>query len=119
MGKENSRTHEEASRRGQQKGCSQSKNLYTGAQCSRLHKGELKELLLAIRVAVDRQPVSMSDLQENEELEPDPVPYDLFLQSCAQLMPSSNKWEAMVRGKYVLQMLHRLSGETASTCFTN
>lgn len=82
-------------------------------------KGELKELLLAIRVAVDRQPVSMSDLQENEELEPDPVPYDLFLQSCAQLMPSSNKWEAMVRGKYVLQMLHRLSGETASTCFTN
>jgi hypothetical protein len=76
-------------------------------------EGEPKELLSAFRVAVD----SINDLRENPLLEPDPVSYGLFLRSCAQLMPLSDKRETVVEnifrkccvdgqlGQYVLHEL--------------
>jgi len=76
-------------------------------------RGKPKELLSAFRVAVD----CINDLRENPLIQPDPVSYGLFIRSCAQLMPPSDKREAVVEimfrkcctdgmvGQYVLHEL--------------
>lgn len=55
-------------------------------------KGKPKELMAAFRVAVD----CINDLRESPMLSPNPVSYGLFLRSCNQLMPASDKREAVV-----------------------
>ena len=77
-------------------------------------KGEPNELLSAFRVAVD----CINDLRENPSLQPDPVVYGLFIRSCGQLMPPSDKREAVIEnifrkscidGQVNQYVLHELS----------
>jgi hypothetical protein len=77
-------------------------------------KGKPKERMSAFRIAVD----SINDLRESPLLQPDPVSYGLFLRSCAQLMPPSDKREAVVKnifrkccndGQLGTYVLHELS----------
>jgi DNA-binding FadR family transcriptional regulator len=77
-------------------------------------KGEPKELMSAFRIAVD----AINDLRESSSLTPDPVSYGLFLRCCTQLMPTSDKREAVVEnifrkcvndGQVGSYVLHELS----------
>ena len=77
-------------------------------------KGKPEELMSAFRVAVD----SINDLRESPLLQPDPVSYGLFIRSCSQLMPPSEKREAVVEnifrkccndGQVGTYVLHELS----------
>ena len=77
-------------------------------------KGEPKELMSAFRIAVD----VINDLRKSQTLTLNPVSYGLFLRCCTQLMPPSDKREAVVEnifrkccndGQLGSYVLHELS----------